>query len=395
MPESILPICLVGGAGTRLAPLSTPDRPKPFLSLPSGGSLLQQTLRRLAPYRAPVLVGQAPHRFMLQNHARDAGVTPRALLLEPVARNTAMAVALAVAQQLAEGQGSQLLAILPADHAIADEAAWHHALAQAAAIAQQHDSVVLTGMRDASPSPELGYMQLAGEQVVAFREKPAHAAALAREGWLANSGQFVARAGVVAHLFAQHAPLLWDAAQRAIAQALRVEESLYAAPAAYDTVLPVPFDRAVIEKAAGLRAVTAACGWRDIGTMAAFCAHACLPVGATLPYPRSDHPWGYAEHIAGRPGSLAKCLTLYPGQRLSLQRHHRRVEVWLVLEGEALVMLDGQYISLMPGQSLSIPRLSWHRLLNAGEGVLRVMELQLGACDEADIERAADDYGRA
>lgn len=394
MPQSILPICLVGGAGTRLAPLSTPDCPKPFIPFPTGGSLLQQTLRRLTPYAAPVLVGQAQHRFALQNHAFEAGVRPSSLLLEPAARNTAMAVAVAVAQQMAAGCGGQVLALLPADHAIADEAAAHQALLQAASVAQAHDTVVLTGMRDAAPSPELGYMQLAEGHVLAFREKPADAGALARAGWLANSGQFVARSSVLADLFAQHAPLIWAAAQQAVAGGVWVQDALYPDAAAYDAVLPVAFDRAVIEKARGLRAVTAACGWRDIGTLEAFCAHAFLPSGAALPYTRSDHPWGYAEHIAGMPGRLAKCLTLYPGQRLSLQRHQRRVEIWLVLEGEALVLLDGDYTNLARGQSISIPQQSWHRLINLGEGMLRVMELQLGACDEADIERAADDYGR-
>ncbi|WP_284618751.1 phosphomannose isomerase type II C-terminal cupin domain [Aquabacterium humicola] len=108
-----------------------------------------------------------------------------------------------------------------------------------------------------------------------------------------------------------------------------------------------------------------------------------------------SRPWGGFEVLAESPLLKIKQLALHPGARLSLQRHRLRREHWLLVEGLAEVEIDGTPRTLVPGESVDVPRGAWHRLANIGAGALLMIEIQTGdGFDEADIERAADDYGR-
>lgn len=112
---------------------------------------------------------------------------------------------------------------------------------------------------------------------------------------------------------------------------------------------------------------------------------------------REEHrPWGYYRVLAEGASHKVKEIFVFPGQRLSLQRHSRRQEHWHVVRGKALVVLDGREIPLEAGESLEIPRGSWHRVANPGQRELLFVEVQRGEyLGEDDIERAEDDYGRA
>lgn len=107
-------------------------------------------------------------------------------------------------------------------------------------------------------------------------------------------------------------------------------------------------------------------------------------------------PWGRYEVLSERAGYRVKRLLVDPGQSLSLQRHRHRGEHWMVLRGQARVTLEGRCFMLHPGGTVSIPVGALHRLANVGAVCLEVLETQLGDdCDEGDIERVADMYGRA
>jgi len=110
----------------------------------------------------------------------------------------------------------------------------------------------------------------------------------------------------------------------------------------------------------------------------------------------TDHrPWGHYTVLADEPDHKVKRICVYPGKRLSLQRHHRRAEHWYLLCGEAVVTLDGKEIPLKGGQSMDIPRGAAHRLFNAGKTEAAFIEVQTGEYfGEDDIERIEDDYGR-
>jgi mannose-6-phosphate isomerase len=109
----------------------------------------------------------------------------------------------------------------------------------------------------------------------------------------------------------------------------------------------------------------------------------------------SRRPWGFFEVLAEGPGHKVKRITIHPGQRLSLQRHLRRSEHWVVAAGRALVTLEGRDIPLGEGEALDIPRQAAHRAANAGDGPLVFIEIQRGDyLGEEDIVRLEDDYGR-
>ena len=106
-------------------------------------------------------------------------------------------------------------------------------------------------------------------------------------------------------------------------------------------------------------------------------------------------PWGMYKVLEKTAGWKIKRIEVKPGQRLSYQKHFRRREHWLVVKGEALVILDGKEIRLKPGQSVDIPKGAWHRIGNPGKQKLSFIEIQQGDYfGEDDIERMEDDYGR-
>jgi mannose-6-phosphate isomerase len=110
-----------------------------------------------------------------------------------------------------------------------------------------------------------------------------------------------------------------------------------------------------------------------------------------------DHrPWGYYRVLADEADHKVKRICVYPGKRLSLQRHRRRREHWYVVAGEAVVTRDREEISLAAGQAVDIPQGAAHRIRNAGGTDLVFIEVQTGTYfGEDDIERLEDDYGRA
>lgn len=112
---------------------------------------------------------------------------------------------------------------------------------------------------------------------------------------------------------------------------------------------------------------------------------------------REDHrPWGFYEILADRPDHKVKRITVYPGQRLSYQRHFRRSEHWYVLGGTAVVTRNGEEIGRVSGQAIDLPVGTWHRISNSGPDNLVFIEVQTGDYfGEDDIERSEDDYGRA
>jgi mannose-6-phosphate isomerase-like protein (cupin superfamily) len=111
---------------------------------------------------------------------------------------------------------------------------------------------------------------------------------------------------------------------------------------------------------------------------------------------REDHrPWGYYRVLADEPDHKVKRIVVYPGQRLSLQRHRHRAEHWLIVEGLAVINRDDETLSLGPGQAVDIPQWAWHRVQNPGTENMVFIEIQTGDYfGEDDIERVEDDYNR-
>jgi mannose-1-phosphate guanylyltransferase/mannose-1-phosphate guanylyltransferase/mannose-6-phosphate isomerase len=274
----IVPVILSGGEGKRLWPLSLPSRPKQFLALTGPESLLQQTLRRLADpahFADPIIIGGADHRFLIAEQLREAGLPVQRIVLEPVARNTAPAVAVGALLALA-ADPLALILVAPADHAIPDEQAFGATVAAGAAAAAA-GALVLFGLKPTFPSTGYGYIG-PGELITAsvrkvsrFVEKPAEPAAreLIKNGYLWNSGIFLLPAAALVGELEALAPEVLAAARGALDHADADADFLRLDPARFAAAPSISIDHAVMEKTALAAVVEADFAWSDIGSWSA------------------------------------------------------------------------------------------------------------------------------
>ena len=272
----LTPVILSGGSGTRLWPLSRKNLPKQFLALTGGGTLFQQTVERtrtLAGVDAPVVVCSEEHRFLVAEQLRALKVEGASILLEPMPRNTAPAIALAAWQALSTDAEATLL-VLPADHLIGDTRSFAEAVDKALPLAEQ-DWLVTFGIRPEGPETGFGYIKRAesidksGFRIERFVEKPN--AARAKEYFEAgdyewNSGMFLFTAQRYLEELQQHAPAMYAASKAAFDNArtdldfVRVDKHAFAASP--DNSI----DYAVMEKTTRAAVVPVSCAWSDIGS---------------------------------------------------------------------------------------------------------------------------------
>ena len=276
-PPPVYPVVLSGGAGSRLWPLSRRSYPKQFLPLNGALSLLSETLRRGGDrdrFAAPTIVCNDEHRFLVAEHARQADVAPRAIVLEPLARNTAPAVAVAALDIAAEAPDACLL-VLPSDHVITDLAALQRALDTALRAAA--DGRLMTfGVAPGRPETAYGYIELGGPlpeteeafAIAAFHEKPDLATAeryLASGRFLWNAGLFLFPVRPLLQALRRHAPEVVAAAERALAEAkgdldfLRLDRDGFAAAPS------ISIDHALMEHHGHAGVVPVSMGWSDLG----------------------------------------------------------------------------------------------------------------------------------
>lgn len=277
---SLIPTILCGGAGSRLWPVSREQHPKPFIRLSDGQSLLQKAFLRAArlPGASEVLtVTNRELVFKTDDEFREVNAAGLATsyILEPFGRNTAAAIA-AAALRVSKAHGPDaILLILPADHLIADEAAFAQAVAQAAAHAAK-GKLATFGIRPTTPETGYGYIEANGSEVVRFVEKPDRATA---EGYvksgrfLWNSGMFCFSAGVMLEEMRAHAPEVLAATEACLARSRVAQgkgfEQLELDGATFKQVPEDSIDYAVMEKSRRVAVVPCSIGWSDIGSWTA------------------------------------------------------------------------------------------------------------------------------
>lgn len=272
----MIPVILSGGSGTRLWPLSRDAFPKQFLALVGHDSMLQATWHRVAPLTSggPIVVAGEAHRFMVAEQLREAGCAEAKILLEPVARNTAPAIAAAALEATRDG-ADPLLLVLPSDHVIADADAFRAAV-RAASAAAEAGALVTFGIVPTGPETGYGYIKaVAGEGVRAverFVEKPdaATAAAYVASGDYAwNSGMFLFRASAYLAELERHQPAMLAACREALAQARRDVDFVRLDATTFAASPSDSIDYAVMEKTAHAAVLAIDVGWNDVGSWAA------------------------------------------------------------------------------------------------------------------------------
>jgi mannose-1-phosphate guanylyltransferase len=275
MPEasSIIPVILSGGSGTRLWPMSTPETPKQLLALTADETMLQLTARRASGdhFAPPIVVANRRHAEEIEAQLEAVGTPAQALILEPVARNTAPAIALAA---LAADGGDAALLIMPSDHVITDTDAFHAAIHAARPMVDQ-GWLVTFGIDPHAPETGYGWIHV-GEavaprvhKVARFVEKPPRdraEAMLAAGDHVWNGGIFLFRADAFLGALATHAPEILHAAQQAMLKAKHEGARIHPDPEAFAASPSDSIDYAVMEKAPRVAVVPVSMGWSDLGS---------------------------------------------------------------------------------------------------------------------------------
>ena len=469
----LIPVILCGGSGSRLWPMSRKLLPKQFLPLVTEHSLLQDTalrLRGLKGASAPILIANQEHRFLVGEQLAAIGIKPHALLVEPVGRNTAPAIAAAALQAAAKDPDAVLI-VLPSDHLIGDVPAFHRAFGRAATLAAT-GYLVTFGIEPTEPATGYGYIEegapLPGNKsafrIRRFVEKPSLPKAkafIAKGGFLWNSGMFAFTAGRYLDELKRFRPDILKAAKAAVEGAARDLDFVRLEAKAFAACPSDSVDYAVMERTDRGAVVRAKMRWSDVGSWSALwdvgskdkaknvargdvwlhdakgcyvradARHVSLlgaenlvvvetgdavlvasrgraedvrEVVANLERKhRTEHvshsrvyrPWGHYETVDIGKRYQVKRLMVKPGQSLSLQRHAKRAEHWVVVAGRARVTRGEDLLVLYENQSTFIPLGTKHRLENIGDGPLFLIEVQSGSyLGEDDIERFEDRYGR-
>jgi len=280
---SAVPLILSGGSGTRLWPLSRAMYPKQFINFfnGEGASFLEMTLRRLSStpeFAAPIVLCNNDHRFLVRDQLDRIGLAPKAIILEPVARNTAAAVAIGALAAL-QGDPEAVIIVAPSDHLVRDEESFIEQIRRAVAIAAG-GKLVLFGIKPTEPHTGYGYIRggkaLNGSssgalQVDAFFEKPdaETAQTYLRDGnYFWNSGIFVLHAATFLDELKRYEPAVLAAARDAHDKAeadlgfLRLDKSAFAkAPS-------ISVDYAVMERTGAAVVLPIDVGWSDVGSWA-------------------------------------------------------------------------------------------------------------------------------
>ncbi len=469
----IHPVILSGGTGSRLWPMSRALFPKQLQPLVGVHSLLQDTALRVADpahFQSPVVVCNAEHRFAVAEQLRQINCPAAAILLEPMARNTAPAIA-AAAEALIERDPGAVMLVLASDHAMLRPESWIAGVIAAEAAARG-GAIVTFGIRPSRAETGYGYIQAGAEiagagpcrRIEAFIEKPDAATAQTlvdggRHYW--NAGIFLLPARLYLDELKRHAPEI-AAAAAAVTRGRRDLDFLRLDAEAFARAPARAIDYAGMERTDRGAVVAVDPGWSDVGSwralhdIAAKDEHGNVLIGDVRAagvrnsYLRSNgrlvvavgvedlvvvadpdavlvahrdqaqevkglvealakagraeatspavvhRPWGHYRNVDSGQGVQVKRSVGHPGGRLSLQRHARRTEHWVVVAGIAEVTVGDATRRLGPTESVMVPVGTAHRLVNPGDEPLHLIEVQSGAyVGEDDIERLDDAYGRA
>lgn len=274
--QQVHPVILCGGSGTRLWPRSRKARPKPFLPLLGERTLFQQSLDRASDpvrFAPPTIVAGSAHCGLIEEQA--GGRDGTRLIVEPVARNTAPAIALA-AHAL---PGDAVMLVCPSDHHIADTAAFLAGVQQAAALAAE-DYMVAFGIEPTAPETGYGYIRKGarlgeGHRVAQFVEKPDRVAAeafLATGQYVWNGGIFAFRAGAFLAELGAYRPEMAALVAQAWQDARQSGWQVHPAAAPFTAIAGESVDYAVMENTGRAAVVAADMGWSDIGSWDALMA---------------------------------------------------------------------------------------------------------------------------
>lgn len=460
-------IILAGGSGSRLWPLSRELYPKQLLNISGDKSLLQATFERLnkfMPAKNIISVTNTKHtsnvRMQLEDLSKDISV-----LSEPLAKNTAPAIALATKYiQQNTDEKDPVILVVPSDHLIKNTKHFIKTVEKGEKLAKE-GYIVTFGIEPDYPETGYGYINILsqhiheGFKVKEFVEKPNTKTAqkyIEAKTYFWNSGIFMFKASTMIEEIKNLAPEISKIMEEFdFSNTDQIEYNLF------DKMPNISIDYAIMEKSDKIALVKLESDWNDLGSWQSIydvsnkdsnhnvmIGHvldegsknsfvysssklvATIGLEDTVIVETEDailackkdktqdvkkifdklkkendnthlvhktvyRPWGFYTVLAEKKGFLSKLIHVNVGQKLSVQSHNHRSEHWVVLSGQAKVVLDGKECVLTPGSSIDIPVKAIHSLQNPYEEDLEIIEVQLGdILLEEDIVRYEDMYGR-
>ena len=465
----IVPVILAGGGGVRLWPLSREFYPKQFINLVNDTSLFQDTIMRLPDeLYSPLVICNEEHRFIVAEQLRQINSANKGIILEPIGKNTAPAIAIAAMNLLNEREDPILL-VLSADHLIDNNQKFLKTIRIARKIAEQGKMVAI-GVQPNKPEIGYGYIEVDNSEkneyynIISFTEKPNLKAAkkyLNSGNHYWNSGIFIFKASVYLNELKKYEPEIFTICKKSCVNPpkdldfIRLDnEEFYKCP-------NKSIDYAVMEKTNNGAVVPFDGSWSDIGSWEALWSSKVKDSNNNVSegdvvlkkvqnsYIHSSNrlivvndisdliiidtqdallvsskkssqdiknivqnlkkdnrsepnnhrkvyrPWGYYDSIDTGKGFQVKRIFVNPGAKLSLQKHKKRSEHWVIVKGIALITCGKKVFQLNENQSTYIPKEEIHRLENKSDSPLEIIEIQTGDyLGEDDIIRLEDDYHR-
>jgi len=465
----IVPVILAGGGGVRLWPLSREFYPKQFINLVNDTSLFQDTIMRLPDeLYSPLVICNEEHRFIVAEQLRQINSSNKGIILEPIGKNTAPAIAIAAMNLLNEREDPILL-VLSADHLIDNNQKFLKTIRIARKIAEQGKMVAI-GVQPNKPEIGYGYIEVDNSEkneyynIISFTEKPNLKAAkkyLNSGNHYWNSGIFIFKASVYLNELKKYEPEIFTICKKSCVNPpkdldfIRLDnEEFYKCP-------NKSIDYAVMEKTNNGVVVPFDGSWSDIGSWEALWSSkvkdsnnnvsegdvvlkkvqnsyiyssnrlivandisdliiidtqdallvsskkSSQDIKNIVQNLKKDNrsepnnhrkvyrPWGYYDSIDTGKGFQVKRIFVNPGAKLSLQKHKKRSEHWVIVKGIALITCGKKVFQLNENQSTYIPKEEIHRLENKSDSPLEIIEIQTGDyLGEDDIIRLEDDYHR-
>lgn len=281
MPSRIYPVILCGGSGTRLWPVSREDLPKQFVNFFSDKSLLQETLELTSDrknYAPPIIISNKRFEHLLKSQIEAVGLDYTSIILEPVARNTAPAIALA-ALSLIKNNSNDCMFVMPSDHKIIQKKLFSQTVSEAEQYAQ-NGQLVTMGIEPSSPHTGYGYIECGekcsetdhGFVVKNFKEKPNLETAtkfLKSNQYVWNSGMFMFTPNSYIENLSKFHPEIVEQSKRAISNAKHDVNVIHPEEASFSKCTSISIDYAVMEKTSDAIVIKASFDWSDVGEWSA------------------------------------------------------------------------------------------------------------------------------
>jgi mannose-1-phosphate guanylyltransferase/mannose-6-phosphate isomerase len=452
-------VILAGGSGSRLWPLSRELYPKQLLNLATEKSLLQysfELLNTVVPSENIISVTNSKHNANVKMQLGKLSQNS-IILSEPISKNTAPAIALAVKYIMENSDDDETILVIPSDLRIKDYEGFTKSIQSAQKLVDMN-KIVTFGVKPTYPETGFGYIKAENNDVISFTEKPDLQAAqqyISEGGYFWNSGIFMFKASAIIQELEQLCPEISTIIKNINCSGKTIEF------AEFDKMPCVSIDYALMEKSHNLSMVELQSDWKDLGSWKSiyeispkddnnnvFVGHvldngsknsfvysssklvATIGLEDTVVIETEDailackkdktqevkkvydtlkeqhdntqkvhktvyRPWGFYTVIAEGKGFQTKIIHVNSGQKLSVQSHNHRSEHWVVLSGMAKVVLEGKEHILSSGHSIDIALKAIHSLQNPFEEELEIIEVQKGdILSEDDIIRYEDMYGR-